>query len=326
MALAGCGPGTPVTAAHTPTVDMDLLNREVPKLARRLAPGRLGVGFMNLDSGEVWASDGAEQFPLQGLAAAPIASAVLAEADAGRLSLEAPITLGEMDLSAHSAIAAAWPARRDYSVRELLDAAVQGGDPTAADVLMARIGGPGAVTAWLVSKRIATVRIDRYARDIQTDMLGLAPFRPAWRTEAAFAAALATVPPAQRAQAMAAWARDPRDTATPRGMLHWLHELDDGDLLAPPSRSLLLGLMSAGKGDRRGIAAGLPRRSALARESTSGPPVQGVVPAVNDAGILTLADGRRYSLAVFITGAPTSPMACDGVIAEVARLAVRAAR
>ena len=326
LALAGCSRSEPVTAAHTPPLDMDLLNREIPKIAARLAPGRLGVGFMNLDSGQVWTRAGARPFPMQSVFKAPLASAALAEVDAGRLSLDERLTLKDMDLSPWSPIAAAWPQRTTFTARELLTAAIRASDNTAADVLMARIGGPGAVTAFLAGKRINEIRVDRYEREIQTEMLGLAPFRPAWRTPEAFQAARASVPAARRAHALAAYLADPRDTATPRGMLHWLHELDDGELIAPASRALLLQLMGAVAAGESRIAAGLPKGAHLGHKTGTGPAEGGAVSAMNDAGIITLPDRRRYSLAVFIAGAPQPPAACAAAIADIARAAVRAAR
>ncbi len=326
LALAGCRGSEPITAAHTPTLDMDLLNREIPKIAARLQPGRLGVGFMNLDSGQVWTSAGDRPFPMQSVFKAPLASAVLAEVDAGRLSLDERFTIKDMDLSPRSPIAAAWPSRTTFTARELLTAAILANDNTAADVLMARIGGPGAVSAFLTGKRINEIHVDRYEREIQTEMLGMPPFRPAWRTPQAFQAARATTPPAQQARALSAYLADRRDTATPRSMLHWLHELDDGELIAPASRSLLLQLMSAVAIGEERIRAGLPKGSRLAHKTGTGPVVEGAVSAMNDAGVITLPDKRRYSLAVFIAGAPLSPEACAAAIADIAWATVRAAR
>src|SRR5438309_619141 len=80
-----------------------------------------------------------------------------------------------------------------YTVDELLFAAVSNSDNTAADMLMRRIGGPGVVTAWLVAQRVFEVRVDRYERELQPEMFGMASFRPAWKGPG-FAAAMATVP------------------------------------------------------------------------------------------------------------------------------------
>ncbi|CAN7356840.1 class A beta-lactamase [Phenylobacterium sp. LjRoot225] len=328
LTLAACRPRmASMTAARTPPLDMTRLNREVADIAVRVQPGVLGVGMTNLDSGEVFTFDGDRRFPLQSVFKAPLAAAVLAETDAGQLSLDEAFSLKPMDLSPPwSPVADAWPTRRDYTARQLLSLAVSRSDNTAADVLMARIGGPGVVTAWLDAKRIDDLRVDRYERELQTDMMGLASFRPAWKGEAAFQAALAAVPLAQQRQAMRTYLSDPRDTATPRGILSFLDMLNAGELLSPASTRLLLQVMAASPTGAARLKAGLPRGSTLAHKTGTGRANVGFTSAVNDVGIAVLPDKRRYSMAVFVAGATLSPAACEAVIADVARALVRGVR
>ena len=256
-----------------------------------------------------------------------LGAAVLAEVDSGRLSLDERFTLEPMDLSPPwSPVADAWPARREYTAAELLAAAVGQSDNTAADVLMARIGGPGVVTAWLAAHRVEAVRIDRYERELQTEMLGLAPFRPAWKGDAAFQAALRTVPAAQQRQALATYLADPRDTATPRGMLEFLSRLHDREMISTASSRRLSQIMSSSPTGANRILAGLPKNAVLAHKTGTGPTAQGITSAINDVGIVTLADRRRYSLAIFVAGAPLPPRECEKAIANVTRVVVRAVR
>jgi beta-lactamase class A len=327
LGLSGCGRRPePETTARTPKLDMAQLNRDVGAIAGRLAPGVLGVGLMNLESGEAWTLSGARPMPMQSVFKAPLAAAVLAEVDAGRLSLAERFTLKPMDLSPWSPIAAAWPGRADYTAGELLAAAVDQSDNTAADVLMARIGGPGVVTAWLVGAHVDEVSIDRYEREIQTEILGLAPFRPAWKDPAVFQQARETVPAAHQSQAMAAYLADPRDTATPRGALSFLAALHDGQLISPGSRRLLLQLMASAPSGAARIKAGLPKGSSLAHKTGTGPMSAGVLSAINDIGIVTLPDRRRYAASVFLAGATLAPAACEAAIAEVARALMKGVR
>jgi beta-lactamase class A len=328
LAVAGCRPGaTTRTVERTPRLDMERLNREVGRIAAGMGGGRLGAALMNLDSSEVFAFRRTEGFPMQSVFKAPLAAAVLAEVDAGRLALDQRFTLEEMDLSPPwSPIAEAWPGRRDYTTAELLSAAVSASDNTAADVLMARIGGPGAVTAWLASKQIDDIHIDRYEREIQTAAVGLAPFRPAWRSAQAFEAARRTVPLAQQRAAMAAYLADPRDTATPVGVLEFLDDLDDYDLLSAASTRLLLRCMAEARTGSGRILAGLPKGSTFAHKTGTGPRSAGTTSAINDIGIATLPDKRRYSMAVFVAGASAPASACEALIAEVARAFVRGVR
>jgi beta-lactamase class A len=320
LTLAACRPKMAlINTSHTPPLDLERINRQVRDIAARARPGVVGVGLKNLESGEVFTLAADRGFPMQSVFKAPLGAAVLAEADAGRLSLDEPFTLEATDLSPpYSPIAKAWPARRDYAARDLLAAAVSQSDNTAADVLMAKIGGPGALTAWLAAERIEGVRVDRYERELQPEMLGLGAFRPAWSGEA-FETALEAVPPEQQRQALTAYLADPRDTATPRGMLDFLNLLNDGELLSPASTRLLLELMTASRTGVQRIAAGLPAGSLWAHKTGTGWAVQGVASAVNEVGIATLPDKRRYALAVFVSGAPLEPEACDAMIADIAR-------
>ncbi|HEX7947236.1 MAG TPA: class A beta-lactamase [Phenylobacterium sp.] len=324
--LAACGQTMPTTVSTTPKIDLTGLDHTVGAIAARVAPAALGVGFMNLESGQSYLYAGDRRFPMQSVFKLLLGAAALAEVDAGRLLLTERFFLLDEQLSPqHSPIAAAWPGRREYTAAELLTAAVSDSDNTAADVLMKRIGGPGAVTAWLTVKHMKDLRVDRYERELQPAVYGMPSFRTAWRTEAAFGAALAAVPPAERMAAMHKYMADPRDTATPRGMLTFLQALDRGDLMTKRSTELLTRLMSSTARGGKRIRAGLPASAFLAhRPGTSGVD-QGLSTAHNDVGVFTLADKRSYAICVFLSGSTLDEAARDAVIAQVAAAAVRAA-
>ena len=322
--LAGCGEPPPLTASRTPRLDMATLNREMAAAAARARPGVLGAGLMNLESGEHFSLAGERRFPQAGAAALPIAAAVLADVDAGRLRLDETFVLLEEQLSPPlSPVAAAWPARRDYTAGELLIAALTQADNTAADVLMKRIGGPGAVSAWLQGHGLDDVRVDRYGRERVTEMHGLASFRPAWRTEGAFAAALEMVPQPQRMAAMRAYLADPRDTATPRAMLEFLQLLDRGELLSRRSTHLLLQAMGRAGASSR-LRTGLPDGTFPGLVAAAARSDLGLTPAVAEAGIFTLKDNRSYALVVLLAGTTLAPDDTARVFADAARLAVGA--
>jgi beta-lactamase class A len=324
LTLAGCEKEPLLRQlSQTPQIHGARLDQEVGAIADRARPAVLGVGVRNLESGEIWLFNGERRFPMQGAYALVLAAAVLAEVDAGRLSLDDSLPVREQDLSPPpSAVAAAWPSRQEYKVSELLAAATQAGDSTAADLLLKRIGGPGAVTAWLAQKRIFTIRVDRYARERAPQALGLESFRPAWRDEAAFLRAVAAIPPIRRQAAATAFLQDPRDTANPRGMADLLAALQAGELLSPASTERLLQLIGSSAEPTR-IAAGLQRGSTFAHASGAARRDLGVTIAADDAGVATLADGRRYAVAVFLSGAPQEPAARDAIFAEVARAVAR---
>ena len=327
LLLAGCDRPMRQTASDTPRLDMALLDREVGAIADRARPGVLGVSLTNLESGETWLFNGDLRFPMQSVFKAPLGAAVLNEVDAGRVDLDQVITIDEEDISpAHSPIADAWPQRRDYTVRELLVAAVGGSDNTAADVLMKLIGGPGAVTAWLNDNHVSEIRIDRYERELQPDSVGLGSFRIAWKGDEAFRAARDRLPPATRLTAMNAYLADDRDTASPRGMLTFFHALQEEELLSPTSRALLMKIMTETTTGADRLKAGFPPGSVFAHKTGAARTDLGVNPATNDIGIVTLPDGRRYAVAVFLKAATLDAPGREKIHADVARAIVRGVR
>lgn len=325
LLLAACDPKMPVTASTTPPIDLEGLDAAVQAIATAARPGVLGVGLMNLESGQNYFLNGERRFPLQSVIKLPLAAAVLGQIDLGRLLASERILLTDKQLSPqHSPIAVAWPGRRDYAVSELLEAMVVNSDNTAADVLLKRIGGPGALTAWLTSEYLTGIRVDRYERELQPEANGLPAFRPAWREAAAFAAARDKVPAATRQEAMKAYLVDPRDTATPRGMLEFLQKLERRDLMSATSTRLLLEMMGRTNRGATRLKAGLPADARLAHRPGTADFAQGLSPAHNDVGIFTLADQRAYAIAVFLSGATLDEAGRDAIIARVARAAVRA--
>jgi beta-lactamase class A len=281
---------------------------------------------MNLESGQLWTLNGERAFPMQSVFKMLVGAAALSEVDGGRLSLGEVFQITAEQLSPpRSPIADAWPGRTAYTADELLVAAVSDSDNTAADVLMRRIGGPGAVYGWLQAKKIDGVRVDRYERELQTEALGMAPFRPAWKG-AAFSEALATVPPEARRKATLAYLRDLRDTATPSGMLTFLSMLDASELLSRASTLRLVSIMTQSPRGPERLKAGFPKASSFAHKIGTGGTNQGLTTAYNDVGILTLADKRSYAVAAFLTGSTADETGRAGLLADLGRAIVRSVR
>ena len=324
-AAAGCQRAKGARRADRP-LDAKRLEANFPALATRALPGVFGLGVRTLDRGESWVSDAARPFPMQSVFKAPLAAAALADVDVGRLKLDERIRISDLDLSPpYSAIDEAWPTPPAHHASEmpavdLIALAVQRSDNTAADAIMRRIGGPGAVTAWLRQKNIADMRIDRYERELQQEVAGMAPFRPEWKDEAAWIAARDTVPAVDREAAMNAYLADPRDTTTLPAALEFLAGLGLGSLLSPASSRLLLKLMTAAASGPHRLIAGLPKGAALAHKTGTSSTDLGFTPALGDIGVVTLADGRRLAIAAFLAGSTATEMERDRLFSDAARL------
>jgi len=295
-------------------------------LAARARPGGFNLGVLDLHDGAQWVADPAGRYPLQGVLAAPLAAAVFAQVDAGLLTLNQRLHMTDADLSAPpSAINDAWPTppegrALDLPVVDLVALAVQANDNTAADALLAHLGGPPALAAWLASRGVADLRVDRYAREQQTQAAGMDVFRPAWKDEKVFLIARDGVPAGAREAAARAYLDDPRDTATAPAALAFLRQLATGALISPASTRLLLRLMENCKTGARRLKAGLPAGARLAHQTGSARTDLGLTPAINDIGLITLAGGRRIAVAAFLAGSVATEAERDALFTDAARL------
>ena len=327
--LASCAPTGP-SAPKPGALDTKLLDRDFPALAARARPGFFNLGVLEERGEQVWCWNDRARMPMQSVFKAPLAAAALAEVDAGRLRLDERIHITALDLSPpRSPIDAAWPTPpegrvMDVPAIDLIALAVQQSDNTAADVIMARIGGPGAVTAWLRAKSITDMSIDRYERELQPELAGMESFRPAWKDPAAWTTARESVPAAAREAAMGAYLADPRDTATVPAALSFLYKLSHGELISPAATRLLLRLMSATSTGVNRFRAGLPPSAALAHKTGSAATDLGLTPATNDIGLVTLKDGRRFAIAGFLAASTATDADRDRLFADAARLVVKA--
>lgn len=185
--------------------------------------GRIGLYAADLKSGAkiAWRAD--ERFAMCSTFKASLAACVLARIDRGEDALDRLVTYGEADIMDYAPVAKANLAKGALSVAELCRAAVELSDNTCANLLLARIGGPAALTAFWRSTGDAVTRLDHNEPLLNR-----------------------TQPP------------DPSDTTTPAAMAGNLRRFVLGDVLSPASRALLAGWMRDCKTGTDMLRAGLP--------------------------------------------------------------------
>jgi len=310
--LAACGE-KPMLGQQEPAMKPADLQKRIEAIAARAAPAVLGVAVEDLGTRQVWAFNGDRRFPLGAAARIPILASVMAETEAGRLPLDELLPVRDVDLSPPpSTVADAWPGRQTWSVAEL-ETLARAGDNTALDLLIKRVGGPGAVNGWLDVKRIEHVSVDRYRRQIATDARGLASFRASWKGDAAWRQAVNNVPADQRAKAARDRANDPRDTATPLGLLRLLEAFANRELLYKPDPARLLGR------DAGYLATDLPAGAQIIQSAGAARSDLGVQPTNHAVAFVELKDGRRIAFVVFLTASTASAETREAIIADVGK-------
>jgi beta-lactamase class A len=319
---------TLLLAGPAAALDRSLLQQRVEALSREAGRGVLGVGVLDIRTGERWLHNGTRPFPMQSVYKAPIAVAVLRDVDRGRLKLDQVVTIRREDLSVPlSPINREFSGEsRTYTLRRLLENMVSLSDNTAADALTRLVGGPAAVTAVMKEAGIEGMRVDRYERDMQPQTLGLGPFQPEWTDYAALSAASNRVPEAQKRQALEAALADPRDSPTPAATLEFLAKLQAGQLLSAASTDLLLAIMRGSPTGPDRLKAGLPKGSSLAHKTGTSATSLGINMATNDIGLATLPDGRVIAIAAYLSASDKPAKERERILAGIARAAVEALR
>ena len=189
----------------------------------RQTGGRVGLFARNLASGAsiAWRAD--ERFVMCSTFKASLAALVLSRLDRGQERLEQLIPYGAKDLQGYAPVARENLARGAMSVAEMCAAAVEYSDNTCANLLLARVGGPAALTAFW---RRTGDRVSRLDHD--EPMLNRSP------------------------------PGDPHDTTTPAAMAGNLRRFLLGNALSPGSRERLKAWMLNCQTGADRLRAGLP--------------------------------------------------------------------
>jgi beta-lactamase class A len=185
--------------------------------------GHLGLYVENLATGATLAWRADQRFVMCSTFKASLAGLVLSRVDRGQDHLESRIAYGAADLSEWAPVARANLASGSLSVAEMCAGAVEQSDNTCANLLLARLGGPAALTSFWRSLGDRVTRLDH-----NEPLLNRSP------------------------------AGDSRDTTTPRAMAGVLRQLAVGDALSARSRERFVGWLVGCQTGANRLRAGLP--------------------------------------------------------------------
>jgi len=297
------------------------LQDEMDRITRGL-DGRVGVCVQDLATAAC--VNGTQRFPLQSVMKLLVGIATMDAVDRRGFRLDETVIVRKQDLSLAVQPLAKLVTGAGFqtTIDDLVRRAIVDSDSAATDFLVARLGGPPAVQAVLDRHRVSGVRIDRDERHLQTEIGGV-QWRPEFVDGALLDRAYAAVSDAQRDAAFRAYQKDPRDTATPRGMAALLQSLAHGTLLTPASTGRLLEIMTQTVTFPDRLKAGVPAGWTLAHKTGTSGTWRGVTAATNDVGVLTAPDGRLISIVVFIADSKASSEKRAALMANVARAVVR---
>nr|AIA16206.1 ClassA_beta_lactamase [uncultured bacterium]AIA16540.1 ClassA_beta_lactamase [uncultured bacterium] len=283
--------------------------------------GKVGICSWSLAASEAVCINGLERFPLQSVMKLIVSAAVMDAIDQKRMKLEDLITVKPEHASPGPQEFADLVRKKGslaVTVEELMRRSIVDSDSTSIDILIEKLGGMRTVQSFLKAKNITDIRIDRNERDLQSEFCGF-PWQAAYADPQKFEATMKAVPPAKRDQALETYLKDPRDTATPLGMVKFLKALAEGKLLSRTSTEKLLSIMEMTVTGPDRLKAGLPPGWKIGHKTGTSFTWNGRAAATNDVGILTAPNAARIAIAVFVTDSRHSPDERALVIAKAAK-------
>ncbi len=224
--------------------------------------------------------------PMQSTFKFPLAMAVLHQVEEGKLRLGQTVRFAATDrYETYSPLQKEFPGGDvDVPLETLCRLAAQSSDNIASDILLRVIGGPAALQRYMDSLGLTAIHQQDSERTLSSD---------------------------QHLQY--------RNYAEPAAMVALLRLVADHPPLNPEHTALLnKWLFDTETGPKR-IKALLPAGTPVAHKTGSSGEEFGRIPATNDVGLITLPDGRRLAIAVFVTDAHVDQDAAEHVIAEIAK-------
>jgi beta-lactamase class A len=241
---------------------------------------RLGVAALDTGTGRRLEYRAAELFAMCSTFKFLLAACILKGVDAGNEDLKRPISYTQEDLLEYAPITRAHVKRGAMTVGDLCAAAITVSDNTAANLLLAQIGGPEGLTTFIRSLGNHVTRLDRKEPQLNEATRG-----------------------------------DPRDTTSPAAMVDSMRKLLLGDGLSAPSRGRLASWLEQSTTGGNRLRAGMPRDWRAGDKTGTGD--NG---AIGDIGIFSPPNKPPILIAAYAMEGKAAREAREQAIAAVGRI------
>jgi beta-lactamase class A len=228
--------------------------------------------------------------PMQSVFKFPLAITALHQVEQGTLSLDQPVRFLPSDRilpHTHSPLQDKYPQGNvDIPLRELLHLSISESDNVATDIVLRLVGGPSIVTSYIHSIGVNGFHLedgeDGLARELTAQY---------------------------------------RNWFEPAAAVQLLRRISDNSPLTPEHTQTLLEWMKNSSSGLNRIIGHLPAGTIVMHKTGTSGTRNGVTFATNDIGLITLPDGRRLAIAVFVTDSAADEESRDRVIARIAKAA-----
>jgi beta-lactamase class A len=253
------------------------------------AKGIVGVSVLGLESRDTLNYNGNARLIMHSVFKFPIAMTVLHLVDQGKYKLDQKMKISkkDMDPKAYSPLRDKFPDGTEIALSELLGYMVSQSDNTACDFLLKKIGGPAIIQNYMQSLGIKGINIVASEGDMAK-----------------------------------AWEVQYTNWCKPAEAVHLLDIFYHGKALSKTSNDFLMTIMTATSTGANRIKGLLPKDAVVAHKTgTSGTNSEGLTPATNDIGIITLPNGKHLAIAIFVCNSTADEATREQVIAKIAKAA-----
>jgi beta-lactamase class A len=251
-------------------------------------PANIGFAAMDLQTGKLYEYNGRQHLPMHSVYKFHLALAVLNQVDQGIFKLDQMVKIeaGDLDKDTWSPLRDKYPEGGvELPLSELLYYTVALSDNNGCDILFKLIGGAPKVTAYMHKLGFKEVNIAATEKEMKM-------YEKAQYTN---------------------W-------TTPRAACDLLNRFDKKMLLSATSQEFLMKTMSDTTRGSSKIRGQLPKGTPVAHKTGySGVNSDGITTATNNIGIVTLPDGKRFAIAVFVTRTREPESINESIIASLAR-------
>lgn len=265
------------------------LRAQIDEIAKPVK-GIVGVSILGIESRDTLSINGNARLVMHSVFKFPIALTVLHLVDTGKLRLDQPVHITKKDMpkNLHSPLRDKYPKGDvDLPVSELLSYMVSQSDNSACEILLKLIGGTQRVQAFMLQLGIRGIAV----RASETDMAS-------------------------------SWELQYVNWCKPKEMTVLLDQFYAGKILTKSNTDFLYKIMtetSTGPKRLRGL---LPPDAIVAHKTGTSPTnAEGLSPATNDVGIITLSSGKHLAISVFVCNSTNDEATREGTIAKIAKAA-----
>ncbi len=245
--------------------------------------GRLGVTALDTGTGKVLTYRSSDLFAMCSTFKLLLAACILKRVDTGSEDLKRLIPYRQKDLLEYAPTSRAHIQEGALAVGDLCTAAVELSDNTAANLLLAQIGGPAGLTQFIRSLGNQVTRLDRIEPELNSAIPG-----------------------------------DPRDTTSPAAMVDSMKKLLTGDALSARSRAQLISWLELSTTGKNRLRAGFPWDWRAGDKTGTGE-----LGAIGDVGIFWLPAKPPILVAAYVMGGKATIDERERAIAAVGRVVVQ---